>query len=85
MQTAIIWNEIEKLEYLLVNDDWREFDGIYLNKAAPDGFDSDLWNALQTSLYDKLFENGEKHTITLQELRERVVNGAYLIEAGFLP
>lgn len=83
-KTIIVWNEVEKLEYLLVFDDWRRFNGVYINMIAPKGRTRN-WRKLQDELYDLLFENGAKRTVTLEEARQHIVEGAHLIEAGFLP
>jgi len=81
MKTALIWNEIESLRYAIVEGDMSRFHDVYINSMKSDEM---LQDELCKTIYD---DDGllKIKFCTLRELQDAVVDGAVLVEAGFLP
>ena len=84
MKTAIIYNEIEEIKYYVLGGDLRQFNDIYINMCTPEKFFGRpeefeiLCEQLLTAITDA-------SPVTLEDFRQAIQNGAYLIECGFLP
>lgn len=81
MKTAIIWNEIEDLKYVVVDGDYTHLHGVYINMADND---PDKERELSGLVYDEEF--CFKHQpLLLDAFADAIRDGAALIECGFLP
>lgn len=81
MKTAIIWNEIDKIRYTVIDGDYRKFNGMYIN-----AIDNDLH--MEEELSDLLYtKDGEllRDFITIESFADAIRDGAFLIECGFFP
>ena len=76
-KTAIIFNEIEDITYFIIDGDLTIYNGTYIG-----GGDSKLELKLAREIYEK--ETGEyKHQPkSLAEVRQAIIDGAFLIECG---
>jgi hypothetical protein len=84
MKTAVIYNEIEELKYYVFEGDLRNFQDIYINMCVPEKFFD------RPEEYEKLCEQlliniTYATPVTIEEFRQAILTGAYLIECGFLP
>ena len=80
MKTAIIFNEVpETISYFVVDGDHGELDGVYINETE----DETLTDKLYTPLFG---EDGyfKYKKLTLEQFRQEIIDGAYLIEVGFI-
>lgn len=81
MKSAIIWNEIETLRYAVVEGDWREFEGVYINACDSD---QDVVDRLSALVYDETYKEA-LNFCTIDVFAEAIRNGAVAVECGFLP
>ena len=81
MKSAIIWNEIETLRYAVVEGDWREFEGVYINACDSD---QDKVDRLLALVYDETYRQ-TLNFCTIDVFAEAIRNGAVAVECGFLP
>ena len=80
MQTAIIWDEMDMdLKFFVIPGDWRSLDGVYINTT--DDIESD-------ELCDLMYEpDGSLKQVPVEkaEFQKAIIDGAFLITAGFIP
>jgi hypothetical protein len=82
MKTVIIWDECgqEDIQFVVVDGDYSELNGIYINNAHQEQDDRDRLSAL---IYA---EDGEVIADFLKDFPvDAVKEGACVIVAGFLP
>lgn len=82
MATAIIYNQYDYdfgLSFKIMEEDFRHLDGLVVNRVGEDETKTDEFFAMRNSLEWQVQET------TLEHVRQAVVDGAYLIEIGFLP
>lgn len=80
-KSAVIWNEIEDLRYLVLDGDLSKFEGVYINSTNSD-------EELQRQLNDTIYNEEGLHRfkfVTLNEFAEAIRAGAVAVECGFLP
>lgn len=79
MKTAIIFNEVpENVSYLIIDGDYSRFNNVYINSE-------NSTDEAQDDMYSVLFPEHKLVTgVSLEEFRLAIVDGAFLIEAGFL-
>ena len=79
MKTAIIFSEVpESVYYLVLDGDYSRFNGVYINS---EGSTDEAKDEMYSILYP---EHRLVHGVSLEEFRLAIVDGAFLIEAGFL-
>ena len=79
MKTAIIFSEVpESVYYLVLDGDYSRFNNVYINSE-------DSTDEAKDEMYSILYpEHRLVHEVSLEEFRLAIVDGAFLIEAGFL-
>jgi len=77
-KTAVIWHYEESVRFLVVEDDWRRFDGLYINTDGPPDLEEELLALMWDTERNQLIPFVEK-----EEFAEAVRNGAWLIVGGF--
>lgn len=80
MKTALIYNDTEELLYAVVDGDWSEFQGVYINDSLQDPEVCDELNA-------RLFYDDGKPRIKfchIDEFAQAIREGATVVEVGFL-
>jgi len=77
IKTAVIYNEVEELKYLVVDGDWTRFQGIYINSSE----DTDELSEL---IYDEYGRYRVEFT-DLQGFAAAIRDGALVVQCGFLP
>jgi hypothetical protein len=80
MKTAVIWNELEQLRYVVIDGDWNRFQGVYINSVE----EQDLQDELVKLVYDG---SGKELLpfVTIDVFAEAIREGAAVVECGFLP
>ncbi len=79
MKTAIIFSEVpESVYYLVLDGDYSRFNNVYINSE-------DSTDEAKDEMYSILYpEHRLVPGVSLEEFRLVIVDGAFLIEAGFL-
>ena len=79
MKTAIIFSEVpESVYYIVLDGDYSRFNNVYINSE-------NSTDEAQDDMYSVLFPEHKLVTgVSLEEFRLAIVDGAFLIEAGFL-
>jgi len=83
MKTAVIYRVGDDLsKYYVINGDWSHAHDVYgdgdcVNHPLPE----ETYKETAEALANKL---SEKEEVSLEELRQAIVQGAYLIEAGWV-
>ncbi|MBB3004417.1 hypothetical protein FHX57_006799 [Paraburkholderia tropica] len=82
MQTVLIWDECGQndIRFVVLDDDYSELNGIYVNNSLQESEDQDRVNDL---IYDD--EGRYKVEFLVEFPVEAVKAGAIVIVAGFLP
>ena len=80
MKSALIYNDTEELRYSVVDGDWSEFQGVYINDTTQD---SDACDKLNAMLFDP------DGTVRIEfchidEFAQAIRQGAVAVEVGFL-
>lgn len=79
MKTAFIYFEVpERVSYFVEEGDHRHLNGVYINGES----DEEKQDQLNAILFDKDWNN-KFSPISLEEFREEIVKGAFLVEVGF--
>lgn len=82
MRTAIIFNQFsEGITYCVLNGDYSHFQGKYINSSD---LTEEETNEICRAFYDENWEFSPS-SLTLDEFRQEIVNGAKLVECGFMP
>jgi len=81
MQSAVIWNEIERLRFAVVEGDWSPFQGVYINDSSAD---NKVLDQLSSLVYG---EEGQEiiEFCEIEEFAKAIKLGAVAVECGFLP
>jgi hypothetical protein len=83
MVTAIIWNEIEQLNYAISDKDLRKYHGIYVGAVEPDDFEpSGSYDDMAKELS---IEAENFKFVTIAEFADAIKQGAFVIECGSVP
>ena len=79
MKTAIIFSEVpESVYYIVLDGDYSRFNNVYINS---ENSTDEATDEMYSILYP---EHRLVHGVSLEEFRLAIVDGAFLIEAGFL-
>lgn len=80
MKTAIVWNEFESIKYCIVDGDWSEFEGTFINGQ----WRGKLQKKLSKLAYDDQCEF-KLNIVSKQEFAQEIRRGAEIVECGFMP
>jgi hypothetical protein len=80
MKTAVIWNEIEELKYAVIDGDLSKYHDLYINSIVDQDKEEllDELIELQGNWDDSIF-------CSIEQFRQAIVDGAKLVECGFIP
>ncbi len=81
MQTAIIFNHFEYIEYFVIEGDHRNLQNVYINSDECADEDCDKLNEL---FYN---EDGDviQTPVDINIFAEAIRQGAFVVECGFIP
>lgn len=88
-KTALIWNTFEEVRLSVVNGDWSELNGVYIN-LYNEGTEEDIrqteekQDKLSSLVYDEEYQEKIEFCGT-EEFAQAVRDGAVVVICGFIP